>query len=38
MQIVFLVEDEMTSCSLAYFSGKQDGPKQVQLQFPGEGA
>lgn len=36
MQIVFLVEDKMTSCSLAYFSGKQDSPKQVQ--FPGEEA
>lgn len=36
MQIFFFVEDKMISCSLAYFSGKQDGPKQVQ--FPGEGA
>lgn len=35
MQIVFLVEDKkMPSCSLAYSSGKQDSPKQVQ--FPGE--
>lgn len=36
MQIVFLVEEKMTSCSLACFSGMQDSPKQVQ--FPGEEA
>lgn len=36
MQIVFLVEEKMTSYSLAYFSGKGDSPKQVQ--FPGEEA
>lgn len=36
MQIVFLVEGKMTSCSLAYFSGKEGSPKQVQ--FPGQGA
>lgn len=25
------MEDKMSSCSLAYFSGKQDSPKQVQF-------